>query len=175
MRPRTRNGRRGFTLLELVVVIAIVAVVAALAVPLGDRLKERESLRGAARMLVLNLRNARTVAASGQTLTGTDPVTGEPLRARSGGITFLNATQYLVFIDNDGDTGGEQAVRTVDFLAEDPTSRVRIVAPASGQQIRFNSNGTLVQGSNTLIRLSDQVSSSTKEIQVSLTGYAQLR
>ncbi len=170
-----RAARRGFTLLEIVIVIAIIAIIGAMAVPMTNQLRQREALRGASRMLVMNLRAARTSAASGQTV-GVD-ADGRAVRARFGGLAVLSATQYVVFVDADGapGSGDEQTLRTVDFLAEDPQSRVRIAAPSAGQEVRFTANGTLAAGSQTGLRLIDEDTNQGQDVAVSLTGHAQLR
>jgi prepilin-type N-terminal cleavage/methylation domain-containing protein len=56
------DRRLGFTLLELMLVLAILVVIAAIATPVLDRVLERQKLRGAAEELRLAWENARLTA-----------------------------------------------------------------------------------------------------------------
>ena len=60
--------KRGFTLIELMVVIAVVAVIAALAAPMFTSLIEMQRLRGTTAQLVTDLQFARNEAVSRNTL-----------------------------------------------------------------------------------------------------------
>jgi prepilin-type N-terminal cleavage/methylation domain-containing protein len=64
MKPRQhRSRRRGFTLLEAMVVLSISAIVLASTVPVYSRFLQRQQLRGAGDALVQDLRHARELSA----------------------------------------------------------------------------------------------------------------
>jgi len=56
------KNRAGFTLLELMVVIAVIAVLSGISVPAMNSLKERHGFSGALQDLLLTLRQARLLA-----------------------------------------------------------------------------------------------------------------
>lgn len=173
--PGTRGPRRGFSLLELMIVVALVAVLGAIAVPFSESYRRSQQLRDASRMLMTNLRSARSAAVSGANLQGFGGV-GD-VRARVAGIRIDSDSSYLVYVEGGQAALGNVEVvtlRTVSFLADLPGSQLRIAAPAPGSEIRFTSQGRLTDGSPTLVRLEDPSSGLVKEIQISLAGAPRL-
>lgn len=94
---RAIRSRRGFSLLELVIVVAIIALVAAVAIPLLAAASPQQRLREAAAELSSNIRLARSMAVSGQTAGS-----GQPINSVQ--VTFNDAanTYSIVLVDNLG-------------------------------------------------------------------------
>ncbi len=61
---RFRRTARGFSLIELIVVIALIAILTAIAVPSYQTFMVRSRLKGAARQVMSDLMNARMMAVS---------------------------------------------------------------------------------------------------------------
>ncbi len=61
---RFRKTTRGFTLIELMVVIALIAILTAIAIPSYQTFMVRSRLKGAARQVMSDLMNARMMAVS---------------------------------------------------------------------------------------------------------------
>ena len=89
----SRRGHQGFSLMELVVVIAITGIIATIAIPLGLSMRERYKLRESASDVLSAMKRAQTEAVK------------RGVRSK----VFINATNGVwactVFID-DGSGGG---------------------------------------------------------------------
>ena len=60
--PQTLRRRKGFTLIETIIVTAIIGIVSAIAIPQMGDLMDRYRLDGAARLIWADLQNARMTA-----------------------------------------------------------------------------------------------------------------
>ena len=142
MKRRDRRRTAGFTLLELIAVLAIVAVLAALIIPSAISLNEDAQKRAEVRRTVTELRQARaTVLSRGEMTPGVVVV--------NTGVIVVSPTEYRRFSDNDATSGGE----VIDQIVDLSDSGVTIEFPAAGSQIRFRNNGTRVAASPSRIDL----------------------
>jgi prepilin-type N-terminal cleavage/methylation domain-containing protein len=146
---------KGFTLVEMMIVVAIVGVVAIVVVPQFMRSTNLAEMRAATRKLRSTVARARTLAATGknENYTGWNPND----RTVEAGIQ-IDATGYRLFVDNDRNAGNEAVIEIVNFApASGPHSapNLSITQPAAGTQIRFQKNGTLVGGANQFITIQD--------------------
>src|SRR5438128_2046829 len=108
-----KRSRRGFTLLEIIIVLSIIALILTLGIPQFWQAKKRSALRSAARLALENIKQARTIAGSGANMQGGLGI------ARYGGISVLSSTSYGVVLDantNPSD-GNELVTRVIDFRA----------------------------------------------------------
>ena len=106
--PSEQNNQRGFTLIEVIVVVAIGAIIAAVAVPNIRTFMERYQTKGAARDVMSALQQARSEAVR---------------RARPVAVEFVHGTGgagvVRIFVD-DGANGlvfeaGETVVSTLNM------------------------------------------------------------
>ena len=161
-----RRSRRGFSLLELAVVIALIAVFSMMAVPLFSRVERRSRLRSTARAFMADLAKTRSTAASAGFPTQTGWSANE--RVTNTGLVVASSTSYRVFIDRDAVTDGDEITLGTVRLPDG----VIFTAPSSGHEIRFRRNGTALGA--TEIVLYDQRVDATRTVVLSGVGLARL-
>ncbi|TCZ88703.1 GspH/FimT family pseudopilin [Lysobacter sp. N42] len=146
-KARRRRGSGGFTLVELMVVIAVLALLVGIGVPAFNGVIQRNRLAAAANEVVSALQTARMEAvrrnrravlcptANGETCSGT------------------NWGRLLIFIDDDlsGNVSGDELViRSADIVR--PGSGV--VASSAAGRIWFGSDGRVSVGAADTARIS---------------------
>ncbi|MCK9274453.1 MAG: GspH/FimT family protein [Syntrophales bacterium] len=146
------HGKRGFTLIELVIVLLLAGIMAAIAAPSFNTYMKNSRLNGAARIVMTDLMFARGLAASENNLVR---------------VFFVNSRTYKILDDDNGDgmqNNSELYVRTRDIRNEyHDVSISSNVSP-----LTFQPNGT-VSGSTASITLNN-AEGDTKKITVSLPG-----
>jgi type II secretion system protein H len=124
---KTMRKNSGFSLMELMIIIAIMAVIATLAIPSMIGWRSRSQLQGAVGNLTSDLQIAKLMAIKESAFVVVD---------------FPNANSYRVFVDNDGNwslDAGERLLQTRQLPAG-----VRIDLGAtdlSDDRTRFNDRG----------------------------------
>lgn len=129
------HPQRGFSLTEILVVVAIMGLAIAISVPLVAEAVNQNRIRSAADQLSVDLRAARMIAVSKRATPYLD-VSVQP-----------DPTNRYSFVNGRGET------RTVQL----PTG-VRIITPATAYTIRYLRDGSVSGGGNTTVmrvRLSD--------------------
>jgi len=149
--PRTLLRRKGFTLVETIVVVAIIGVASAIAIPQMGNLMDRYRLDGAARLIWADLQNARMTAIkenrsiraefdflahtysffrveTGETiltrnLNGEYP-TVSAYKTNGGSITFTSTGETLNNVNASIITQGPSASRTIEIKE---TGRITII------------------------------------------------
>jgi prepilin-type N-terminal cleavage/methylation domain-containing protein len=131
----TRRRPRGFTLLEVVTVVAIVGVVAAVAAPSISAALAANRFQAAARALVGVTRQARGAAITRRDVRGITP--------RTVGLRVVSATQLQTFADpDDEDDGDEVLMETFDLAGFDATRAIEFDPAAIGSVVRFDRRGS---------------------------------
>lgn len=164
---RERGRSRGFSLIELVVVLAIVAVMVGLAIPMFSRTTPDERLRQATTELVANLRIARSLAVSGQ-------VFGAIGIVEAVDVTFDDAAETYTITAINLATGATAPVKTVALsryrgatLDLTPT-----IAPTPATPVRFGKNGAADRIATILLR--ETVIGRTRSVEITRAGLARI-
>jgi len=140
----------GFTLIEMMVVIAVIAVLSAIAVPSFMEYARNKRLNGAARQVYTDLMNARQ-----QAVTENKKII----------VQFVNNHQYQFVRDNDA----SETVTTGDetLVLRDIQPEYSDVTFSAGFNPAFRPNGT---GKNPVITLTSSSTGKTKCITISTAG-----
>jgi type IV fimbrial biogenesis protein FimT len=139
----------GFTLMEMMVVLAVMAVVSAIAIPSFMSLLPAMRVNGAARQVMGDLMDARMEAVK---------------QNHEFKVFFLNNHEYKILDDNDNDgidDGGAEISRTIDI--QDNYSDVTL--SDTGDPI-FSPKGT----ATALSAITVQNSSGSKTVSISIAG-----
>ncbi len=140
----------GFTLIEMMVVIAIIAVLSAIAVPNFLEYARNQRLSGAARQVYADLMNARQ-----QSVTENKKII----------VHYVNNHQYQFVRDNDGSgniTTGDDTLALRDIHPD--YSDITFSWPSNAV---FHPNGT---GNNMTITLTSSSTGKTKCVVISMAG-----
>lgn len=164
------RSKRGFTLIEIVVVVAIVAIGAAIAIASMMRSQNKSDLRSAASDMVSMVKRARSLARSGSV-----PVTTWPAnaRTRNAGIRVISPTRYVVFADNDDQSNGaasEAVVEMIDLPSKYGGSMS--IQEAPGFEVRFRANGTLSVPNDQTLTFLDPSGGGQRTVTITFGGNA---
>ena len=146
------KNQNGFTLMELILVVAVMGIMAAIAIPSFMALLPAMRVNGAARQVMSDLMDARMEAVK---------------QNHQYKIFVLNDHQYKILDDNDGDgidDGGGETSRTVDIQSN--YSDVTISYDGSLPTITFSAKGTAPD----LDTITLENSSGSKSVSVSVAG-----
>jgi type IV fimbrial biogenesis protein FimT len=123
---KTMRKNAGFSLMELMIIIAIMAVIATIAIPSMIGSRSRAKLQGAVSNLSGDLQVAKLVAIKESTFVVVD----------------FAADGYRVFIDNDGNWNLDAGERMVQARQFPPDVRIDLAATdLSNDRTRFNDRG----------------------------------
>jgi len=186
-RTMASSRRAGFTLLELMVVVAIIAIAAGLGIPSFLSARREKQLDNRTRELKAMIARAQSEAATGRELTGA--VAGVTGRVRMAGIRFVDRFNYFVFVDNDDDPVAVEVVARVDLEGEESggglsgadsggtgvrfqtvTANGLTQFPPSGIEFRFLSDGTIAGSGNVSMVLGDTELRRRNTIDLSVAG-----
>jgi type II secretion system protein H len=144
-----RSGKRGFTLIELMVTIAVFGILAAIAIPNFQTYMQQRRLNGAARQVMSDLMAARMKAVN---------------ENRGVRVFFFSNHQYRICDDADGNgtvSDGEGTVETKNVQ----TNYSDVTFSAVTANPSFSRNGT---ASGTTVTLTSPAG--TQSVVVALTG-----
>lgn len=170
MKTHSKRRNPGFTLLELVVVIAIISIILGIAIPMFSASKETSELRSIANQLVGNFKQAQALARSGK---ADVPVWPANTRAQAAGIRFISATQYAIFVDQDNLSNGAGSEADIEVVDIAPNGEpFAFVSPPA--QVRFKKNGTLPTPPDITVTVRNTNTNQTKVVQVTYGGQASI-
>jgi type IV fimbrial biogenesis protein FimT len=139
----SRVHSRGFTLIELMVVIIIAAILLTIAVPSFDSLIKRNNVDSLQSKLSSALSTARTEAASRNKII---TICSSVNETNCTGGAWKDG--WIIFEDNNGNGAWEAGDILIDVYRN--SSRYTI-ASASGENISFNAQGFMASGSDRLL------------------------
>ena len=142
--------QRGFTLLEVIVVMAIMGIVAAIGLPAFSDWREKQSVRNATQVLLAHMKQARIMAVA---------------ENRSVSITFTSSSYMFDADTTTGSTCGPCRSETVTLSQ---FSSKLSVSPTTTRT--FTSRGTANSGTTTLT-----AGDSVKKITINVIGRAYLQ
>lgn len=125
-----QDGQRGFTLLELIIVIVIIGVMSAIAIPAFASWREKQTLQSASQTFMSHMKQARVLALA---------------ENRHVYITFpaaADATSYI-FDTNKNNNCSSCKNHQVDFLNDYP-GNLKAAININAAEIRFSSRGTVL-------------------------------
>ncbi len=162
---------RGFTLLQVVIVVSIMACLAAIGIPFMNTALQTRRLNGATRQITSDLRYVQSLAISKdglyRLLAGTDA-----------SVSPARPNNYLIQSSPDGGTTWAQIGQWVNIPAVYPgvTFTITATGGSSLTQIQFNSRGVALNPTNPTFPINVNVTglihvtSTTNQIAVQRTG-----
>ncbi len=169
------GDRQGFTLIELMVVVAIVGILLAIALPSYTRWQERETLREAVMRVKASLGEARSRSVQKGLYWGQSNYDGANCSRLRFGVAFNTSTmtqQYYCETSGDQtmDSGEIRDIRTLDFSAKTTGLDVGISVATSlkNDRVFFRKDGTTAGSNQGTVTLS--VGGQSQGITVIRTG-----
>lgn len=143
--------KRGFTLVELMIVIAVIAIISAIAAPNFTTYMAQRRLNGAARMVMSDLMAARQKAVS---------------MNQNVKVSFVSNHSYEIW--NDANNNGTVADNEGEDVVRDIHPDYYDVTFSSNTSPEFRPNGTVVAATNGTVTLSNATES--KQVITSSAG-----
>ena len=151
MRPGDRTSERGFTIVEMLIVVTILSLVSLLANTSFRNFRERAILNRAARVVAADMALTRSLA----------------IRERQNvSLVADEAGRTYVIRNADGDT---LAVRSLDSSTDLPIDSLNVLA--TGDSITFNSRGWLLTA---VARVDIGRASGDRQVQVNGVGRSRI-
>jgi prepilin-type N-terminal cleavage/methylation domain-containing protein len=137
-RVRIDQSKRGFTLIEMLVVLAVSALISALVFPALDRALDHQRFRGEVHAFAASLNNSRALAiregANARFVLNTGRrefgVVGQPQDKMAEGINISGSPTSLIFFGDGSSVGGSYVVtaksRSVSLQVDAATGKISV-------------------------------------------------
>lgn len=135
---KRNRGTSGFSLIELIVVVALIAVMSMIAFPAFNQWLAFDQPRKVARGLLSDITRARAYAVGGQQPSMVQTRWGPSDRTLSAGIIVAAPNRYQIFLDRNNAMDGDEYTIAIVTLPNPLT----ITYPGVGQSLRFLQDGT---------------------------------
>ena len=178
MTMNRRPKSRGFSLIEVMIVISIIAVVAAIAIPGLHQSMRKQRVRTETRLLMSALREARGIALSRTSVPGLQCIgagnggsgggggTAYDCLPKTIGLRLTSPTSYEIVAQVPGN---EVILQIVDLREQHPDTEVSIESPPPTTIVRFTGQGTLASAAPPFV-IRDLSTDEVHTINVTLAG-----
>lgn len=150
---KKRERSLGFTLLELILVVAAFAIIAVVAVPISNSSLVRGNLDSAERTVESSLRRAYSYARSGEnasdwgvytTATNTTVFSGSTYEGRAAALDESNATASITVGGTVSSEGTALVIFAKDTGVPSPTGTLTLTAAGKTKTITINAAGAIL-------------------------------
>ena len=156
-RRRFRPGSAGFTLVELVMLVAVIAILSAIGAPLYLSYSRAQETDGAARTIVVGLNEARQLAVTRGTSFSAESQTNPNNRVRFCSGIVVPCPSAQVYVGNGSDANGWRALENGSRITAGPTITFNSLGAATAAGILQVQNSSATGSLDICVRPSGSI------------------